>query len=451
MSDQPRNPDLDALEQLVDERQFQDAATLLANANPTDAADRLQDLDPEDAVRILVLLDRRHAADILEELPDDLAADALEEMQPKEAAEIVTEMVSDEEADVLQEVSEPAMEAILGHLDDAQEQMARELLSYGEDTAGGLMQKEFIAVGEDLLATDARRQLQAISEYAETYPYSYIYGVDDAHRFVGVLSLRSLLFAQPTTPVSSLISRDAEFVTADTPAEALVQIFRRRKLLSLPVVDGSGRMLGIVSQEDAMRFSKEESEEEFLRFSGIAGGEEVRDMPLASRAGRRLVWLVIKMVLNIIPASVVARYTHTPAFGLLAPILPIISDMGGSGGSQAIAVSIRELSTGRIKAADIGWVVGKELGIGVLNGLVLGMLLGIGTLYFTSNSTLSLCVGIAMLANTLVAATIGGLMPLFLRKIRVDPAVASSPILTMVTDTCGFYFVLALTLAAYQM
>jgi magnesium transporter len=408
-------------------------------------------LDPEDAVRILVLLDRRHAADILEELPDDLAADALEEMQPKEAAEIVTEMVSDEEADVLQEVSEPAMEAILGHLDDAQEQMARELLSYGEDTAGGLMQKEFIAVGEDLLATDARRQLQAISEYAETYPYSYIYGVDDAHRFVGVLSLRSLLFAQPTTPVSSLISRDAEFVTADTPAEALVQIFRRRKLLSLPVVDGSGRMLGIVSQEDAMRFSKEESEEEFLRFSGIAGGEEVRDMPLASRAGRRLVWLVIKMVLNIIPASVVARYTHTPAFGLLAPILPIISDMGGSGGSQAIAVSIRELSTGRIKAADIGWVVGKELGIGVLNGLVLGMLLGIGTLYFTSNSTLSLCVGIAMLANTLVAATIGGLMPLFLRKIRVDPAVASSPILTMVTDTCGFYFVLALTLAAYQM
>ncbi|MBA3725985.1 MAG: magnesium transporter, partial [Armatimonadetes bacterium] len=153
---------------------------------------------------------------------------------------------------------------------------------------------------------------------------------------------------------------------------------------------------------------------------------------------------------NIIPASVVAHYTKTPAFALLAPILPIISDMGGSGGSQAIAVSIRELSLGRIKALDFVWVLGKELGVGLVNGVILGALLGIGAYVITNDPTLALIVACSMMATAVVAVTIGGIMPLFLRMLRVDPAVASSPILTMVTDTCGFYFVLALAVAFYR-
>jgi magnesium transporter len=230
-----------------------------------------------------------------------------------------------------------------------------------------------------------------------------------------------------------------------------MKMFRRTDLLSLPVVADDGRLLGIVTQEDAQEFEKEESEEEFLRFTGIIGGEEVRDMPLRQRAGQRLLWLVIKMALNVIPAAVVAAYTRSPAFLLLAPILPIISDMGGSGGSQAIAVTIRELATNRIKPGDFLWVMFKELGVGIVNGIVLGVLLGLGSYVATkgdpSSLTLGMIVAAATFANTILAVVFGGLTPMVLRRMRVDPAVASGPILTMITDTCGFFFVLALASA----
>jgi magnesium transporter len=322
------------------------------------------------------------------------------------------------------------------------------MLAYGEDTAGGLMQKEFLAIDLSLTATEARRTLQTIAEdETDFYPYSYIYVTQDG-KFMGVLGLRALLFAQPHMPIKNLITEDATFLSPESHAEDIVKMFRRTDLLSLPVVDTEGKLLGIVTQEDAQEFEQEESAEEFLRFSGIVGGEEVRDMPLQQRASRRLVWLVIKMALNVIPASVIAAYTKTPAFLLLAPILPIISDMGGSGGSQAIAVTIRELAMNRIRASDYAWVMVKEIGVGVVNGLVLGVLLGGGAWIATKgaaySATLGVIVAIATIANTLIAVAFGGVMPMLLRKVRVDPAVASGPILTMVTDTCGFFFVLAL-------
>jgi magnesium transporter len=449
MSEETRHIRSGHLEELVGAGKLQEAADLLAAVHASDAADALQDLDSDDAAEVLLLMPREQAADILEDLPDDLAAAAISEMQPKEAAEIVSELESDEEADILQEVADPQVEAIIGHLDIEQAERAREMLAYDEDTAGGLMQKEFIAVSADKVASDVVKHLRSLAEEGEFYPFSYIYAVDDEGRFKGVLSLRALLFTGANTAISALVTDDALTVPPEMPAEELVKVFRRSHLLSVPVVDPAGKMLGIVTQEDAMQFSKEESEEEFLRFSGIAGGEEVRDMPLHRRASKRLIWLVIKMFLNIVPASVVAHYTREPAFALLAPILPIISDMAGSGGSQAIAVSIRELSLGRIKTGDMGWVLAKEIGVGMLNGVILGLLLGLGALLLTGNGLLATVVGASMLASTIVAVTVGGLMPLALRTIKVDPAVASSPVLTMVTDTCGFYFVLALAVALY--
>nr|MBA3725015.1 magnesium transporter [Armatimonadota bacterium] len=292
MDEQTTSIQLEQLEELVEQGRLGEAAALVAAAHASDAADALQALEPAEVANILLRLDREHAADILEELPDDLAADAIDQMQPKEAAEIVTELRSDEEADILQEVSDPHVEAIIGHLDQEQAEMARELLAYGEDTAGGLMQKEFIAVPITLTATEARKSLQEMAEdEMNFYPYSYIYVVDNGGRFQGVLGLRALLFASPTTPIASILTPDALTTSPETPGEELVKTFRRSRLLSAPVVARDGVLLGIVTQEDAMRFSKEESDEEFLRFSGIAGGEEFRDMPLRERAGKRLIWL----------------------------------------------------------------------------------------------------------------------------------------------------------------
>jgi magnesium transporter len=446
MTDDQATP-FSEIESLAEQERFEEIAERVAGAHSQDAADALQVLDAQHIASVIVLLNPDFAADILEDLPDDLAGDVLEEIQPRQAAEIVTELISDEEADILQELSEEQQDAIIEHLDREQADLAREMLAYGEDTAGGLMQKEFIAVPIDLTATEARRTLQMMAEDEEDfYPFSYIYTTDEQGRFKGVLGLRALLFAQPHMPVRNLVTENATFVAPDTTGEELMRMFRRTDLLSMPVVSPEGRLLGIVTQEDAQQFEKEESEEEFLRFTGIVGGEEVRDMPLRQRAGRRLVWLVIKMALNIVPASVVAAYTRTPAFLLLAPILPIISDMGGSGGSQAIAVTIRELAQGRIKPSDYAWVMAKEVGVGVVNGLVLGLLLGIGTYVAmgTPGISVGLIVAAATVANTILAVVVGGMMPMVMRRLKIDPAVASGPILTMITDTCGFLFVLGL-------
>lgn len=447
MPESQAKPTLNDLESLAEQGRFAAIAEIVAAAHSQDAADALRSLETDQIAAVVVLLNPDHAADVLEDMPDDLAGDILEAIQPIQAAEIVTELVSDEEADILQELSEERQDAIIRHLDREQADIAREMLAYAEDTAGGLMQKEFLAVPVELSATNARHALQTIAENeSDFYPYSYIYTVDGEGRFRGVLGLRALLFAQPHTPIKSLVTEDATFARPETTAEELMRMFRRTDLLSLPVVAQDGRLLGIVTQEDAQQFEKEESDEELLRFTGIVGGEEVRDMPLPARAGRRLLWLVVKMALNIVPAAVVAAYTRTPAFLILAPILPIISDIGGSGGSQAIAVTIRELAQHRIKTSDYAWVMAKEVGVGLVNGLVLGALLGIGA-YVASGEhgiVIGVVVAIATALNTLLAVVIGGLMPIILRRLKIDPAVASGPILTMVTDTCGFFLVLAL-------
>ena len=182
----------------------------------------------------------------------------------------------------------------------------------------------------------------------------------------------------------------------------------------------------------------------FMKFAGIVGGEEYRTMPMLRRSSRRLSWLSINIVLNIIAASVIAIYQDTLEKAIvLAVFLPIISDMSGCSGNQAVAVSIRELTLGLVRPREIGRVLAKESSIGILNGIVLGCLLGVAALLWKGNPYLGLVVGVALAANTLVAVSFGGFIPLFLRGIKTDPALASGPLLTTITDMCGFFFVLS--------
>jgi len=182
----------------------------------------------------------------------------------------------------------------------------------------------------------------------------------------------------------------------------------------------------------------------FLRLSGIIGGEEFRTMPLFSRSGRRLSWLSMNIVLNIIAASVIALYQDTlAAVIILAVFLPMVSDMSGCSGNQAVAVSMRELSLGLVRPGELLWVLAKEAKVGIINGLVLGLLLGGVAFFWKGNPWLGVVVGGALAANTLVSVILGGMLPLVLKRLKLDPALVSSPLLTTVTDMCGFFFVLS--------
>jgi magnesium transporter len=217
----------------------------------------------------------------------------------------------------------------------------------------------------------------------------------------------------------------------------------------VPVVDDAGRLVGIVRHADVEEAIGHQAASDHLKTQGIVGGEELRAMPVFSRAWRRLSWLSINIVLNLIAASVIAVYQDTlSAVIVLAVFLPIISDMSGCSGNQAIAVSMRELTLGVIRPADAFRVLRQELSVGLVNATVLGALLGAAAFAWQGNVYLSLVVGLALLVNTVVSVLLGGVVPLALRHLDLDPALASGPILTTVTDMCGFFFVLSFASAA---
>jgi magnesium transporter len=248
--------------------------------------------------------------------------------------------------------------------------------------------------------------------------------------------------------VQQIMIAGADAVNVLTPVEELQDFFAARPDRGVPVVDQRVRLVGVVRHADVAEALEEQVASDHLKALGIVGGEELRTMPVLTRAWHRLSWLSINILLNIVAASVIALYQDTlSAVIVLAVFLPIISDMSGCSGNQAIAVSMRELTLGVIQPADAWRVWGQELSVGLINALALGTLLGLAAFAWKGNITLSVVVAAALAINTVVAVSLGGLVPLLLRRFGKDPALASGPILTTITDMCGFLLVLSFATA----
>ncbi|MEO2036774.1 MAG: magnesium transporter [Planctomycetaceae bacterium] len=390
------------------------------------------------------LLHDEDAADLIESLPELQAAQLLATLTVEHAAHIFNEMESDDQVDLLDQLSDAKSEAILDEMAPEEAENVRFLAQYDSDCAGGLMITELLAYEqsqtvEDLL-TDLRRNAE---KYAE-YNVQYIYVLARDKRLVGVLRLRDLLLAPPNRTISELMIENPTSVLDSTSLEDLQHTFDSRPLFGLPVLDSVGALVGVVRRGDIEKAGEEQAGRTFLRFAGILGGEELRSLPLRTRSMRRLSWLSINIVLNVLAASVIAMYEETLSSVIaLAVFLPIVSDMSGCSGNQAVAVSTRELVLGAIRPGDWLYVFRKEFGLGLLNGIALGILLGIVALAWKGIPALGLVVGAALAMNTLAAVCLGALIPLLLKGLRLDPALASGPILTTLTDMCGFFLVLS--------
>lgn len=413
--------------------------------SPAEVARAISRLRPEEQTALLTLLDSGEAADLLEEVSEAQAADLIEELPPDRAAAIVEEMESDERADLLAELDAEDAEAILGEMDPETAQDVRELLRHPPDTAGGLMVTDFVSCRDSLRAADVLLELQRGASTYSDYDVQYIYVTSTSGALVGVLPLRDILFALPDRPVTALMITSPVRVGVDASLEELEQIFEAHGFLGVPVTGADGRLVGVVRRAAVEEAGGKRTSGLFLKVSGIVGGEELRTAPLASRSARRLSWLSINIVLNVVAASVIALNQDTLERAIiLAVFLPIISDMSGCSGNQAVAVSIRELSLGLVRPGEMGRVLLKESAVGLVNGLVLGGLLGGVARLWAGDARLGLVVGAALAANTLLSVCLGGVLPLVLRRFRTDPALVSGPFLTTVTDMCGFFLVLKL-------
>jgi len=430
--------DVEALQQFVD---------LLPEG---DLVFAVSHMDEEDQIRLLEALPPELAARILDEVPHIQAAEWLDDIDPTAAAAIIGELPSDEQADLIGDLEDEDAEAILDELSPAQAHSLRELARYEDDEAGGLMITEFLAYPAWYSTQDVVDDIRAGAESYARYPTQYLFVVDREQRLVGVLRLRDLLLSSRTARVDQIMIAEPLSIGHHAKMEDVDDFFERHGFLAVPVVDELGRLLGVVTRSDFQEAWSEQAEEDFLKSQGLME-EELRSMPLWRRAKGRLIWLGANVFLNAIAASVIAAHQDTlSAVIALAVFLPIVSDMSGNAGFQAAAVSMRELALVVVRPEEIWRVMGKEISVGLINGVVLGLLLGGLAWAWKGNAWLGLVAGGAMALNTVISVVIGGAMPLILKKFNRDPALAAGPILTTLTDMAGFFLVLSFAAACME-
>jgi len=394
--------------------------------------------------KLISSLTPNKAAELIEDVPESYAAEVLEHLEPEQAASIITELASDEQVDILKKVTDEDANQILSFLESENADEIRALIEYPSDVAGGLMATEYLSYPKDMIVSEVIKDLTERSDDYALYNVQYLYVVQKKFKLVGVLRLRDLVMAEHSKVIGEL-AVEADTVLADTTLEELSDYFENKEISACPVVDEKNYLLGVLRRKSIDLALADKSEFDHQKSQGIIGGEELRSMPTLLRSKRRLSWLSVNIVLNMMAASVIAMFQDTlTAVIALAVFLPIVSDMSGCSGNQSVAVSMRELTLGIAKPVDVFRIWLKEATVGLINGLVLGCLLALAAWLWIGNPYLGVVVGAALALNTIIAVSIGGTVPLILKKFDTDPAIASGPILTTITDMCGFFLVLGL-------
>lgn len=445
MTSEP-DTEFDMTDQLRACVEAQDGAAILGLLEPltiSEALRELLELNIAERSLVLSLLPAEYAAELIEEAPAELAAELVEDLETANAVAIMDELDSDTQADLIGDLDEDDAEAILNQMDAGDAADVRRLASYGHDTAGGLMLAEAFTFGETDTVGAVLRRIAADDSDFERYRGQHPYILNEQRQPIGVVSLRGLLTAKKSAKLTQIMAVPIT-IAVDTRIDELRDIFDDYDFLGFPVVEADGSLAGFLSRS-ALDFAVlERSEAESLKLQGVVG-DELRSMPLLLRSRRRLAWLSANIGLNIIAASVISAYESTlSAVIAIAIFLPMVSDMSGCSGNQAVAVSMRELSLGLVRPVDLLRVWLKEVSLGVINGVILGILIGVVCWFWKGNAALGAVIGTALALNTILAVSIGGVIPLLLKRLNQDPAVASGPLLTTITDMAGFFLVLSL-------
>ena len=434
---------LQELESLIEAEQFVKASELLDRVDSSERTMVLARL-PEAARQTLIKnTDLLHAASFLHDLPEAHAVETVGSLNPAKAALILDELPKSEQADLVGELSTRDRESIYSAMENQTAEEIRQLTEYDDEEAGGMMIVQFVSVSATDTLEQVIHKLQLNSNKYTGFSVQYIYVVDENEKLIGVLPLRKLVLSERNvTAAEAMVSGMQTFHVKDRLVD-LHEFFTSHRFVGVPGVDDDGRLVGVLRRGDVEEAMAEHYSDDYMKAQGIID-EELRTMPLMKRSSRRLAWLSINIFLNLFAAGVIAYYQETLAQVIaLAVFLPIISDMSGCSGNQAVAVSMRELSLGLVDAREAMRVWMKEIGVGLINGFALGLFIGLLAWLWKGNPWLGIVVGCAMMFNTIIAVSLGGTLPLVMRRFGLDPALASGPILTTVTDMCGFFIVLS--------
>jgi magnesium transporter len=429
------------LEELLKRGDTDELQELVEKVHPSDLADILEDLDEEQRLRLIGLLPASTAGETLAEMEEvEHPEELLARLEPEKIAEVVEEMPDDDAADLIGELEPEEQARVLASLEDPS--AIEELLHYPEDSAGGIMTRELVAVPSFLTAAEA---LSEIRRQAREIPGFYTIFVVDRHgKLRGVMNLHSLVMADPDQPVSELIEDPPAVVPLEMDQEEVGRILARYNLAAIGVVDALERLVGCITFDDVIDVMEAETTEDILRFASVSEEEKLRGSTVAA-VKSRLPWLVLSLITAAAASSVVYLYRETiEQIVILAAVMPVIAALGGNAGTQALAVTIRRIALSDESLGERWSVVSKELAVGLMNGLVIGAIAALAGLLLVNDAAFGLVVMLAMWGNLLVASTLGGFIPIFLESVGVDPAVASSVFVTTLTDLAGFFLLLAL-------
>ena len=426
---------------LVDAGRHERLAQVLEEAHAADVAAALRDLPVAQQVTVFRLLSREQAGAVLSELDDRPLLELARALDEVEISGILDRMQPDDAAQVLDELPEEQQEKVLDLMKEEKSEDVQELLEYGEKTAGRIMSPDVLAVHE---ADTVGQAIDHVRKAPTAESAHYLYVVDDHEHLVGALALRRLITTDPATPVGLLCQGEVISVLPETDQEEVAKLVAKYDLVAVPVVNRDHRLLGVITVDDVIDVIREEATEDIQRMAGAAGDETVFDTA-RTVLPKRLLWRFVNLGTAILAASVIGLFEGSiQALATLAVFMPIVASMGGIGTTQTATVVVRGLALGDMTSAHLWRVLKKEALLGLITGLANAVVMGAIAYLWKGQALLAVIIGVALVLNMLVAAAVGVVVPLLLKTFRVDPAIASSVIITTFTDVCGFFSFLGL-------
>ena len=427
----------EALEAGENERVYE----LVEPLHPADIADLFELLDADERPALAVAINDLMGSEVFAELNDHVRELLVESLPAEAVADIAEQLDTDDAVAMLEDLDEDDQQAVLAEMEPEDRAAIETALSYPEESAGRLMSRDLVAVGEYMTVGDLIDFLRDGKELANEFWEVFI--VDERHHPIGTCALSWILRCPRSIALTDVMKRDQSLIPVDMDQEEVALRFQKYALISAAVVDPDGRLVGQITVDDVVHIIQEEAGEDVLLLSGAGEGDINEPIHMTIRT--RLAWLVVNLGTAILASSVVGLFQGAIGrFALLAVLMPIVSGMGGNAGTQTLAVVVRALATNQITSSNTWRMVGREFAIALANGVSLGVMIGIGVALAFGNVHLGLVIAAAMLINNLMAGLAGILVPLVLDRLRIDPAVSSAVFVTTLTDTTGFFSFLGL-------
>ena len=430
------------LDNAIDSITLNQVRHTLNNLSPPDIAHQLEIAPPKYRHTLWELVDPDVSGEVLQDLSDEIQLEFLEKMDGAEVASITEGLNVDDIVDILQQLPDRVIPEVLKAMSAQDRLRVETILTYDEDTAGGLMDTEVVTVRPDISVDVVLRYLRRFEEIPDTTDNLFVVSRSDI--FMGNLSIGKLLTSSPATTVREVMNSEVQAIDVNLTDSEVAHRFQRYDLVSAPVIDEHGRLLGRITIDDVVDVIVEDADHSLLAMAGLSDTEDTFSS-VARTAPRRAIWLGVNLITAILASLAISQFEATlDKLVTLAILMPIVASMGGVAGSQTLTVVIRGMALGQVEQSNLNWLMSKEFAVGVLNGILYAVIVGCLVSLWFNDWDMGIIIGLAMAINLMAAALAGTILPVLLRSLKIDPALAGSVILTTITDVVGFVSFLGL-------